>query len=100
MVTLKASTRNCTLIRSRILKSLVSDISISQEPGPGTFDRPKSPSVPNAGCAKAAGLIQHEGFGLAHNGFAKIWFGRCPPVPLNWRSVEYVGVRNPPLFAR
>src|SRR5579864_6535424 len=71
LVKLNASPRASRLIFSRTWKIRDRAISISQKPGPGTLDRPELPSVPKAGCANAAGLIQHEGRGLSHSGFTK-----------------------------
>src|ERR1700738_2888718 len=49
---LNASKRNCAASRSRILKVLASDRSVSAKPGPRNTLRPRLPSVPGTGAGK------------------------------------------------
>src|SRR2546427_8474804 len=72
LVRLNASPRTSMVFPSVMRKIRDSAASICQNPGPGMLDRPTLPSVPVAGCANAAGLIQHAGRGLSHSGFARI----------------------------
>src|SRR5438093_5361521 len=72
LVRLNASARTSTVLPSLTRKMRDNAMSIYQNPGPGMLERPELPSVPRAGCANAAGLIQHDGQGSSHSGFARI----------------------------
>src|SRR5579871_6583087 len=92
LVTLKASARNSRVCRSVIAKIRPTAVSIWKKDGPGTLSRPIGLSVPGAGFAKAAGLIQQFGPGFAHNGLPKIWSGLCVPAAFKAMSVAVVTV--------
>src|SRR5215470_5492816 len=87
LVTLKAWAVNSSIWPSRMRNSLETAESKLKNDGPGIFMRPVALSVPSAGVAKAAGLIQQLGAGpgLGHNGFCNTWTGRWLPAA-SWVS--------------
>src|SRR5258706_9637565 len=82
LVTLKASARNSSVPISRMRNSRETAVSNCQNAAPGMFIRPIGLSVPIAGVANAAGLIQQLGAGpgFAQRGFCEIWTGRWIPA--------------------